>query len=379
MFQLWIALTAVVPSLCLDSTTMQAHLKAGEKLLGTYQASSSITSRWMSAYNDSTLVQNLNLPGTHDSLTWSVSAVLSPFVQTQDITLFQQLNNGVRFVDLRIGIVSEKLRLFHASYQLSSSVELVDIFWGLYHWLDQNPTETVLVSVKVDNGNSTAALQRQVYDLMNGPEVSDYWVHNTTLPALGDARHKLIPILRLTMDPNNIPDYKPFGLNLARGWKDNNANISIKYDYDADNNYRQVVYVQDLYNPDADDEEAAINKKYEVLTTHLNRSVATGFENTNKWYIGFASGYNGVLTTPKQLALGSTIPRTVGVNTLIRPYLQSNRGSYFGVIMFDFIGSDQRLINATLGWETSWGTKTFTVTSPILSAMIVIVASLLVF
>ncbi|KAG8816930.1 hypothetical protein FRC17_000130 [Serendipita sp. 399] len=88
--------------------------------------------------------------------------------------------------------------------------------------------------------------------------------------------------------------------------------------------------------------------------------MSTGFENTDKWFISFASGYNGVLTTPKNFALGSTLPtKTTGMNPRTKSYLAANRGAYFGVVMFDYIGSDQGLINATLGWETtSWGTTT---------------------
>jgi 1-phosphatidylinositol phosphodiesterase len=101
-------------------------------------------------------------------------------VETQDLSLFDQLNSGVRFVDLRIGISSGKIRLYHSSYLLSSKAELVDIFWGMYYWLDLHPTETLLVSLKVDNGNNTIALRQQVYDLMTGGQ-SDYWVKNTTV------------------------------------------------------------------------------------------------------------------------------------------------------------------------------------------------------
>jgi len=70
---------------------------------------------------------------------------------------------------------------FIASYLLDSSVEIEDVFWGLYYWLDMHPTETVLVSMKVDNGNNTAALQQRLYNLMTNAEISSYWVRNSTV------------------------------------------------------------------------------------------------------------------------------------------------------------------------------------------------------
>jgi 1-phosphatidylinositol phosphodiesterase len=207
----------------LNATTMNAHLTAGARLLGKYNPPTSVNlSSWMSAYNDTTPIQSLNIPGTHDSLTcefglcnscciicptdffWltgNVPIYVAPFVTTQDFSLFDQLNNGVRFVDLRIGILQGSIRLYHGtasiarlmmysvligrvfigSYLLDSSVEIEDVFWGLYYWLDMHPTETVLVSMKVDNGNNTAALQQQLYNLMTNVEISNYWVRNSTV------------------------------------------------------------------------------------------------------------------------------------------------------------------------------------------------------
>ncbi|CAG7853059.1 SubName: Full=Uncharacterized protein {ECO:0000313/EMBL:CCA72524.1} [Serendipita indica DSM 11827] len=338
----------------LDSGTMQSHLSKGAELLGTYKASSANTTNWMSTIDDATLIQNMNIPGTHDSLTWNVPALTSPFTQTQELSLFDQLNYGARFVDLRIGLLDNKIRMYHSSYLLDETAELEDIFWGMYYWLDQNPTETVLVSVKVDNGNNTAALQQQVYTLMNSPDVADYWVHNFTLPTLGESRHKLIPILRLGLSSANIPDYQPFGINVGKGWLDNKASFFLTYVVDTDGNPRQKLYVEDLYNPDGSDQKDGVNKKMNAITDHLTRAANAGPSQTDSWYIAFASGYNGITTTPKQFALGSTLPQKVaGVNQRMLSYLVQTRGNYYGVIVYDFIGMDQRLISATLGWETS--------------------------
>ncbi|PVF98456.1 PLC-like phosphodiesterase [Serendipita vermifera] len=304
----------------------------------------------MSTYPDETLVQNLSIAGTHDSLTWNIFGVAAPFVQTQDLSLFDQLNNGVRFVDLRIGILSGKIRLYHSSYLLSSKAELVDIFWGLYHWLDLHPTETILVSMKVDNGNNTVALRQQVYDLMNG-EQKGYWVRNTTLPNLGQARRKLIPILRMRLDQMDV------GINFSSGWSDNKASISIQYAYDSDGTVAQTVYIEDLYNPQADSEEEALDAKFNALMVHFNSSTSRSVEERMaQWYIAFASGYNGILTTPEDFAWGSEIlpTKTIGINTRLLQLLKSNQGSYFGVIMYDYLGRDLRLVNATLGLTISF-------------------------
>ena len=62
---------------------------------------------------------------------------------------------------------------------LDPTAQLEDIFWGIYHWLDGHSSETILVSVKVDNGANTAELQQKVYNLITGDNVKDYWVQST--------------------------------------------------------------------------------------------------------------------------------------------------------------------------------------------------------
>jgi len=68
------------------------------------------------------------------------------------------------------------------------------------------------------------------------------------------------------------------------------------------------VFIEDLYNPGAEDEEAGIEAKFDALKTHLDLAGAAG--NTvlqSSWYIGFASGYNGILTTPDVRILPLTL------------------------------------------------------------------------
>jgi hypothetical protein len=113
----------------LDDMTMNAHLIAGARLLGTYNPPTSLAlSNWMSTYDNSTPIRQMNIIGCHDSLTCksvsclsacltpspgNVPAYVAPFVKTQDFSLFDQLSNGVRFVDLRIGIRRGIIRLYH--------------------------------------------------------------------------------------------------------------------------------------------------------------------------------------------------------------------------------------------------------------------------
>jgi len=64
---------------------------------------------------------------------------------------------------------------------LDPNAQLEVIFWEISHWLDGHPTETTLVSFKVDNGGNTTELQQKVYNLITGDNVKGYWVQSTLL------------------------------------------------------------------------------------------------------------------------------------------------------------------------------------------------------
>jgi 1-phosphatidylinositol phosphodiesterase len=60
-------------------------------------------------------------------------------------------------------------------------VELEDVLWGLYHFLDAHPTETLLVSLKVDHGTDSLPVQEAAHALITTSPVSDYWVQSTSV------------------------------------------------------------------------------------------------------------------------------------------------------------------------------------------------------
>jgi 1-phosphatidylinositol phosphodiesterase len=231
------------------------------------------------------------------------------------------------------------VQLYHGSVLLDQTAQLGDVFWGLYKWLDGHATETVIVSVKVDNGNSTASLEQTIHDLVTGQDVAEYWVQSTTLPTLGAARHKAVLLRRFAFD--QLTDAAPIGIDASAGWSDNNPAFTISY---SENN---MAYIEDFYNVGGSDTAEAVDSKFAALSAHLDLATAG---DTSQLYIGFASGYSGIAVNPYALAVGNgtAVP---GMNTRAISYLAGKRGSRFGVILFDFIGSDTRIVPATLSQQ----------------------------
>lgn len=80
------------------------------------------------------MLTEMTLPGTHDSGTYEpVSVFGMPWIQTQNLSLLDQLNRGIRVLDLRIGqnspgdyIISHDK--WHTKYSLSQALQEVKDF-----------------------------------------------------------------------------------------------------------------------------------------------------------------------------------------------------------------------------------------------------------
>jgi hypothetical protein len=70
---------------------------------------------------------------------------------------------------------------FVGSAILSQTATLEDVFWGFYSWIDTHPTETLIISVKVDSGPSGIEVQQPVYDLITTGVGATYWLQTDTV------------------------------------------------------------------------------------------------------------------------------------------------------------------------------------------------------
>ena len=92
---------------------------------------------WMETYSDllgRLTLTEMTLPGTHNSGTYDpVSGLGKMWIQTQSLTLFQQLSKGIRALDLRIGQTSPGNYIichdtWHTSYSLAQALKEVTDF-----------------------------------------------------------------------------------------------------------------------------------------------------------------------------------------------------------------------------------------------------------
>lgn len=342
-----------------DHRSPESRILDAAPILGFYDRSSEgPLASWMAALPDHLPITRLSIPGTHDSATWNytqptqdslerVTGDLPPAIayQCQDRSLFQMLGDGIRFFDLRVGFLPghHHLGFFHAAAILSQTATLSDVLLGFYQWLDDHPTETVLVSIKVDNATfndppstgqpSSRELQQILYELLTQSDLAQkHWLQeDLVLGTLGGARGKMIFIQRIEWDEiRSDPDLQPIGIPLPPSkFNDNDAQFEIEYNSELGSK----VFIEDLYQliSGSSSVESKVELKLDAVDRHLqlasNRSDA---ETSTQLFLTFASGgalRNHPPVTPKMLAVGTGLGSSLenAVNSRIKRSIAEGR------------------------------------------------------
>lgn len=157
---------------------------------------------WMSNIPSDFLISEINLPGTHDSCTQYVDF---PYLsKCQNMSVYEQLHIGIRFIDIRVEQVGDRLRLVHAiskcykDARRSEILYLDDILQDCFSFLKNNPTETIIMSLKRDNGGSSEDAFDTFFD--NYLNNDDPWYLENRVPTLGEVRGKIVLFNRCTVN-----------------------------------------------------------------------------------------------------------------------------------------------------------------------------------
>lgn len=258
--------------------------------------SSAHLNRWMAELDPSYPLSALSIPGTHNSPTCYVAL---PSVRCQAVSVREQLDNGVRFLDVRVSCPSPSSRspsptktaspprastpdsipgafpisptttqtdtqtqtptrtdtnppapqpelspqapeqpvpaykdktkgpnlsLVHSAFPiaLSGTKYFHDLLSECYAFLDANPSETVLMSVKRE-GTGRGTDQNLSTYLANRYLTSDRWYTKAEIPTLAEARGKMVLVRRFNVDPN-LPEAYKGGMGIDGSvWPDNCA------------------------------------------------------------------------------------------------------------------------------------------------------------
>lgn len=201
-----------------------------------------VESAWMAGVPGNLMLQQLSIPGTHDSATFTgyyesqdsrFPEILTTIGQialqtrTQILDIRQQLDLGIRLLDLRPGLsftnqlnlpgygsqsVSD-LEIYHNNTYLGGDAygaTLWRIFLDIKSFLGDHPTETVLINVKPEHAATPNDVAPVIYDMAR--KYPGYWYTGTVVPRLDDVRGKIVLLTNSDWSPTVTPVVVP-GLN----------------------------------------------------------------------------------------------------------------------------------------------------------------------
>lgn len=267
---------------------------------------SSLTgANWMSGIKDDTYLSDISIPGTHDSGARIVDSIATTWAKCQNLTIKDQLNIGVRYLDMRLEYdtsCKDNIRVVHSSINIwngnNGALTLYEVLNECYAFLDSHPSETIIMSVKEDDGNNASALANAIWDLIN--KNPNKWYYSSTTPQLQYARSKIVLASRISQ--------VGAGLNLSWG------------DQGSDGGSVEInsgLEVQDRYNMGT--------------TPKWNNAVKPMLDKekpARKWFLNFLSttgaGTSGVVACSNNM------------NDAFYLYEAKNNKCY-GIVIFDYV------------------------------------------
>ncbi|NLA72573.1 MAG: phosphatidylinositol-specific phospholipase C domain-containing protein [Clostridiales bacterium] len=276
------------------------------------------TKAWMKHIDEAAPLSFINIPGTHNSTTQYIP--LRYFSRCQNISVAQQLELGVRYLDLRVEHSKGKLKLVHSIIDCKKSafsfekLWLDDIIDDCSRFIKENPSETIIMNFQIDDGKehllaSDVLFERYVFSNKS------LWFTENKNPCLKECRGKLILARRTP-----ISDKFPFndmnsGINFYNSGTDVKNERVIRSVKDGSTAF--TAYVQDDFSvpPKV--------KWFDFVLPCLNEKKAS----ENSLLVNHLSANNGFFS-PKITANY--------VNKRFMGY-ELKKGGHYGIIPADFI------------------------------------------
>lgn len=177
---------------------------------------------WMARLPDDVPLGELSISGTHDTGTQYVQ--LGFFSKCQARSVGQQLEDGFRYLDIRLAVSGDGLGLNHGFCECrtgaapwSGRLMLEDVLEDCYAFLSAHPTEAVIFAVKQEYGDESVAEFQRILDRYI-QEDAERWYLGSELPTLGEARGRLVLLHR-------YDDEAGLGINagIALTWPNQNG------------------------------------------------------------------------------------------------------------------------------------------------------------
>lgn len=223
---------------------------------------------WMKYVDGNKYLDELSIPGTHDSSTCSVDNDTEPqtsLAKCQQDYIPTQLLEGIRYFDIRLGKNNDKgdPGIDHGiCYLLKKDggfIHLSDVIGYFKTFLNENPSEALIMLVSRGNDEATdESVTTAFANVMDNN--SDLFYTSSHVPTLNEVRGKIVLLRRFRLAGDSV-DGHTWGLDLTE-WDDKikahsgKSMCLVKYEqgFEAVGNtgdkepYSTAVYAQDHYN-----------------------------------------------------------------------------------------------------------------------------------
>jgi 1-phosphatidylinositol phosphodiesterase len=200
---------------------------------------------WMAELPDDMSISEIVIPGTHDSAT--KNSRLPFFTKCQALSVREQLDAGFRYLDIRLAVDGERLKLMHGFVNCqegglpwSETLYLDSVLQDCYDFLREHPNETILFAVKKEYGDEPIkAFQSILHSyIIENPAA---WAITDNIPTLGQVRGKIVLLRRY---PDGILDGAA-GISFI--WRDQKGYEDVSQNSAMTDNRTYRLYVQDRF------------------------------------------------------------------------------------------------------------------------------------
>ncbi|WP_426575515.1 phosphatidylinositol-specific phospholipase C (plasmid) [Xenorhabdus stockiae] len=203
---------------------------------------------WMKNIDDQKSTALLSIPGTHESCaTYSPDGDMLGIIICQDQSVEQQLQEGIRFLDIRCRAFNGQFTIHHGLvYQ---QINFGDVLNQCIDFLSSYPSETIFMRVKQEYSTVSDADFIAIFNGHYGI-FHQYMYLDSNIPSLGQVRGKIVIISNVSGLPG-IP------------W--------------------DVFYIQDDYDA------VGLFEKWEAISEHFNLTIKNHSSGGKDFFINFLS------------------------------------------------------------------------------------------
>ena len=245
---------------------------------------------WMKELDDGLFLSEIILPGSHNCA--ARYARLPYFSRCQTLGIREQLDAGVRYLDIRLAQDNDRLKLVHGSVDCTESgafwagaLSLDTVLEECCSFLSENSSETIIFTVKKERGgDSTSLLEKTLSGYIGrSPEM---WLLTDSIPRLADARGKLVLFRR-------YPDEASLGMasGIPFSWTEQGGKSQVFLHTAEEKKDLFSLWVQDRFHYGTEDKWNAFLKGMKDGETGSTSAALNFLSTTGPYFAGHSYRY----------------------------------------------------------------------------------------